>query len=205
MICILVAGMPASGKTTLARKLSDKLHIPMVSKDEIKELFYDTVGFTSREGKIALGMGSMEAMYYFAGQLLRVGQSVILENNFEECSKTGIEELLARYGCKAVTIRLEGSLEMMYERFVTREKSQDRHRGHVVNDCYPERAGRKEDIPPMSYETYVRTFTERGMADFAAGDELLRVDVSDFTYAKEEALIKRIRERIEECSDEPGI
>lgn len=43
MYCILVAGMPASGKSTLALKISRELNIPMLSKDSIKERMYDDI------------------------------------------------------------------------------------------------------------------------------------------------------------------
>ena len=36
MYCILVAGMPASGKSTIAVRISESLGIPMLSKDSIK-------------------------------------------------------------------------------------------------------------------------------------------------------------------------
>ena len=90
MSCILVCGVPASGKSYMARQLSDILGIPMFSKDDIKERLFDTVGFRSREEKVALGVGAMEIMYYAAGQVLSVGGSVILENNFETVSIPGI-------------------------------------------------------------------------------------------------------------------
>ena len=64
MVGVLVTGIPASGKSTLAAYLSKELRLPMMSKDKIKELLFDTVGFRSREEKVALGMGSMEIMYY---------------------------------------------------------------------------------------------------------------------------------------------
>jgi len=51
---ILIAGLPATGNTSFARYLSNQLNIPMVSKDEIKELLYDTIGFKSRAEKITL-------------------------------------------------------------------------------------------------------------------------------------------------------
>ena len=34
---VVVSGLPASGKTTLARQLADELNAPLISKDEIKE------------------------------------------------------------------------------------------------------------------------------------------------------------------------
>ena len=52
---ILVTGIPASGKSMLAEKLSTVLDLPWFSKDRIKEELYDTIGFTSKEEKVRLG------------------------------------------------------------------------------------------------------------------------------------------------------
>ena len=48
MYCILVTGIPAAGKSTMAKYLAGHLSIPMISKDMIKELLFDNVGFKSR-------------------------------------------------------------------------------------------------------------------------------------------------------------
>ena len=37
MYCILVAGIPAAGKSTMAEALSERLKLPVISKDAIKE------------------------------------------------------------------------------------------------------------------------------------------------------------------------
>lgn len=44
MYCILVAGVPAAGKGRMAQELSQRLGLPWLSKDAIKEKLYDTVG-----------------------------------------------------------------------------------------------------------------------------------------------------------------
>lgn len=155
MSCILVCGVPASGKSYMARQLSDILGIPMFSKDDIKERLFDTVGFRSREEKVALGVGAMEVMYYAAGQVLSVGGSVILENNFETVSIPGIRGLLERFGCRTVTVELTGKAEMLYRRFLERDRSPERHRGHVVNTCYPERPGQAESRQPKIGRAHV--------------------------------------------------
>ena len=76
---ILVAGMPATGKTTFASYLSAHLHVPMVSKDFVKERLYDAVGFRSRAEKVKLGAAAMQIMYDFADSCLSAGTPVILE------------------------------------------------------------------------------------------------------------------------------
>lgn len=70
MYCILVTGIPAAGKSTTAELLSEYFGLPVISKDRIKELMYDDIGFHSREEKVKLGIASMDIMYYMAAQLM---------------------------------------------------------------------------------------------------------------------------------------
>lgn len=41
MYCILVSGIPASGKSTTAKFLGEYFSIPVISKDKLKELTFD--------------------------------------------------------------------------------------------------------------------------------------------------------------------
>lgn len=45
---VLVTGVPAAGKSTLARALSARLGMPLLSKDRVKEVLYDTLGELDR-------------------------------------------------------------------------------------------------------------------------------------------------------------
>ena len=94
MYCILIAGVPASGKTTFAAWLSQETGIPYLSKDEIKEILFDTLGFRCREEKVALGKAAEEILYHFAKSQLCVGQPFILENNFDDASQKDIVAIL---------------------------------------------------------------------------------------------------------------
>jgi predicted kinase len=42
--CIIITGRPGSGKTTLAKKLGERLWMPVISRDEIKEGYVNTFG-----------------------------------------------------------------------------------------------------------------------------------------------------------------
>lgn len=62
---ILINGLPASGKTTLAKQLGTYLTIPVVSKDALKEPLADISGTTVGSG--ALGALASETMWRPAG------------------------------------------------------------------------------------------------------------------------------------------
>ena len=72
----------------------------------------------------------MNIMYYMAEQLMKNRQAFILENNFENMSKDGLFLILKKYSYKAITLTLTGDYEKIYQRFLERNASPDRHRGH---------------------------------------------------------------------------
>lgn len=193
MYCILVTGIPASGKSTIAAFLAGALGLPAISKDSIKERMYDVIGFRSREEKVNLGIASMDIMYYIAEQLMKSHQPFILENNFENRSKAGLMGIIEKYSYHAITVTLTGDYLKIYQRFLERNDSPDRHRGHVVNDCYPEKNGERA-VSRISYENFVKGITERGMDSFAANGPHIVLDTTDFDKVDKEALLERITE-----------
>ena len=120
MYCILVTGIPAAGKSTIANFIAEKLNIPMISKDGIKEILFDEVGFNSREEKVKLGTASASIMYYMAEQLVSHNQPFILENNFENATKEGLNKVLDKYSYKTIIVTLTGDYRTIYECFVER-------------------------------------------------------------------------------------
>lgn len=194
MYCILVTGMPAAGKSTMAEAMAEKWKLPVISKDAIKELLFDNVGFQSREEKINLGIASMKIMYYAAGQLMRAGQPFILENNFEY-SEHGMKALLEKYQYPVLTITLTGDYKAIYQRFLQREVSPDRHRGHIVNDCYPEKKGRiqgERKAASISYEDFVHRIEQRGYDSFCVDGRQIKVDTTDFSKIDMEKLFSQV-------------
>lgn len=193
MVCILVTGLPATGKSTMAAYLSGKLGIPMFSKDAIKERLFDTLGFSSREEKVRLGVAAMEIMYDSARACLSCGQSVILENNFEDASREGLAALFAACPCEVITVQMTGDLRAIYRRFAERDRSPERHRGHVVNDCYPEKPGSAAAHRTMSYEAFAAGMLARGMDRLPWDGPCLRVDTTDFGKVDREAVLSSLR------------
>ena len=193
MVCILVSGLPATGKSTMAAYLSKQLGIPVFSKDAIKERLFDTLGFSSREEKVRLGVAAMEILYDCARTCLSCGQSVILENNFEDTSREGLAALLAACPCEVITVHMTGDLRAIYARFAQRDQSPERHRGHVVNDCYPEKPGSAAAHRTMPYEAFAAGMLGRGMDRLPWDGPCVRVGTTDFETVDREAVLSCVK------------
>lgn len=56
---IIISGLPGTGKTTLSKKISDKLNFPLIGMDAVKEVMWDSMGhefdfeFSDKVGKTA--------------------------------------------------------------------------------------------------------------------------------------------------------
>ena len=198
--------MPAAGKSTMAEAISERLKLPVISKDAIKEFLFDSVGFQSREEKVNLGSASMEIMYYIAGQLMKAGQSFILENNFE-ATECGIKTLLAKYQYSALTITLTGDYNVIYQRFLERDLSPERHRGHVVNDCYPEKRKRSPEelqAAAVSYQNFIYSIKKRGFDAFCVDGRNIKVDTTDFSMVDMEKIFLQIESWKREMNERFG-
>lgn len=122
---ILVTGAPASGKTTIARKIAEDLSLPLISRDEIKERLFDVLGYSDREWSRKIGDASWSIFHSTVQQLSQFPQSFIAESNF--C--VGVDEAklpstnLIQVHCTAVK-------DVLLRRFEERAQS-DRHPGHA--------------------------------------------------------------------------
>ncbi len=85
-----------------------------------------------------------------------------------------------------------GDYHVLYQRFLERNQSPERHRGHVVNDCYPEKEGAKRETAVLSYTDYVNGIRTRGMDCFSANGPSIVVDTTDFSRIDMDGLIREI-------------
>lgn len=126
---IIVNGLPASGKTTLAEFLSEDLGIPMFNKDGFKEMLSDTMKVSSIKSSRRLDNPSLILLLKIAKTLLARKISVIIESNFK--LQKDLEEFANQMKENGVTIieifcRADGSV--LVERF--RERMETRHSIH---------------------------------------------------------------------------
>jgi predicted kinase len=147
---ILLAGIPAAGKSTFSRLLSKRLSIPCFNKDVIKEVMADGFGkenvdLLNRDKKASVA--TFMLMLHVAEQFLRTGNACILESNFQKhyplpvTESQRIENLLVKYDCKCLTFLFKGDLDVLGERYFNRDD--ERHWVH-------ERAADKDSVnhPP---------------------------------------------------------
>ena len=167
----------------------------MASKDLLKEHLFDTLGFKNREQKVALGIAAADILYHFAELHLEIGLPVILENNFENVSKPGLLKLIEKFQCKTVTVKFTADPDILAQRFRIRDRSPERHRGHVINTQYPEVEGQEEltaESPLIYPASYFSAMDQRGMAAFTIGGPEIIVDTTDFSKVDYEKVFKKI-------------
>jgi len=137
MQLIIINGMPATGKTTIAKSLSDQLAVPVIAKDTIKEFLFDTLGIKDREWSRILGAASSDVLYLLADALLGSGQSIILESAFErQYAAPQIEALRHKYHPEVTEIYCTTERAVRRKRFITRNEMGERHVGHVDHNNY---------------------------------------------------------------------
>lgn len=193
MDVIIIAGMPASGKSTLARKIGAALGYPILEKDELKEEIFDTVGFSSYAEKRKIDHAATAVLLRAFESLLAGGTSVILVNNFDTASAERLGGMLARYDCRTVTVFLGGDNDVFYRRYVERDRLRLRHVGHAVQEHYPLRDGESPDYE-MTREEFAEKFEKRGMGDFRCAGARIDLDATDPAAIDAERLVSRIRE-----------
>lgn len=167
-----------------------------MSKDRFKEILFDSVGFHCREEKVALGVASMDIMYYFTESLMSTNKPVILESNFENISKPKLQQLIEKYHYAPVTVLLDGDIKTIYNRFIQRDNSPTRHRGHVVNTEYPESANLGAIPPQIKFEDFQKAFEERGTRNFSIGGKVITIDTTDFEKVDYNDVINQIKNKI---------
>jgi predicted kinase len=81
--CIIVTGRAGSGKTTLAKKLGERLWMPVISRDEIKEGYVNTFGV--RHDQLPPDSNGLVTDLFFrlVNQYLEGNVSVVIEAAFQ--------------------------------------------------------------------------------------------------------------------------
>jgi predicted kinase len=185
-LMIIITGAPGTGKTTLSKSLAEKLNIPVINKDEIKELLFDNLGIKDNEWQLKLGITSFNLLYFFVEKLIQAGKPFIVEGNFDNTYSTAyFNDIRSKHNFQLVQIYCHTEYRVLYDRFVARDKSGTRHPGHI-------RLGWAAE-----FEDFQKHISERKFVPLDInqnGDVLIDIDTTSF----EDVNFKKIYEEIKE-------
>jgi len=142
----IILGSPASGKTTLARRLGLHWSVPVFCKDDIKEALFEVLGQGDRAWSRRLSEASFTTLVNLARRQLSLGQSCIVEGNWRAVNVPGLEPVLG--ASHALQIWCCAEPAEIVRRFTARS----RHAGHLDALMPPEELDRSAREPPAFLE-----------------------------------------------------
>lgn len=178
---ILISGAPATGKTYLARLLSEALPIVVLEKDAIKETLFDAVGEGDREWSRKLGGATFALLRTLVETHLKAGQSVVVESTFQpEFDAQWLDCMRGQFDIDVLELHCQTDPDTALSRYAQRIDSDGRHTGHLAG---------------MSRDTHVEELRERfeSYGPLTAGDELIRVDTTEFSSVDYAAIVEKVR------------
>lgn len=165
---VLVNGVPACGKSTVARAISARTGWFLLTLDTVKEPFFDHLGLGDREFNRALGRASYQAIWSLVRDAPD-GTDVIVDAWFGFQPKAVLEGHLARAGVeRTAEIWCHAPPDVLAERYSAR--LDERHPGHPGAAFVPElielahRAAPVDRGPRFDLDTTVPTDMDGVMA-----------------------------------------
>ena len=134
-LLVVVTGSPASGKSTLAEKLSESMRLPLLAKDAFKEEIYDNLEGAAPADSHRLGFVAVRLMHSWSKRLLEKGVSLVLESNFKRSlSLPDLESLFALSQPVGDTVKTTtcyvAPRDEVVDRYVERLEEGERHPVH---------------------------------------------------------------------------
>ena len=172
---IIVTGALATGKSTYSRSLSKEFNIPLLNKDNIKEILSDIFGFSSREENLRLSKATYSMMRYFLVEVMKSEKDIILEANFHQDEIIDLESLIDEYHYDSLFLVLSGNTDTLFERF-NKRASDNRHKCHLSGPTTPE-----------SFKEYIDI---NNSIEYKKNHIL--IDANDFSYQNDSSLKEKI-------------
>jgi glucokinase len=162
-LVVLVNGLPAAGKSTLAPPLAEALGLPLFGKDVIKEAHADVFGADppddrpQRDWNRLFGQAASETMW----ALLRYAYGgAVLESSWRADVRHFVIDGLARAEVeRVVEVWCEVPLELARRRF--RDRWQTRHPIHGALLTDAERTEQESHAEPLALGPLIRVDTTR--------------------------------------------
>ena len=182
-LLVIITGLPCTGKTTLSRQLAAELGLPLIAKDDIKERLFDSLGWSDREWSKKLGGATFALLFYFIEIEVSVGRSLITESRFfPQFDLPHFQAIQQRHPFRPLVIECVADGKILFDRFVRRSESGERHPGHVDHTSYAE-------VQKVFYAE---------QTPFKLGEKYIQVNTNNFDQLDLQALVAAVRAEMEE-------
>jgi predicted kinase len=175
---LIIHGLPASGKTTLAKWLAHKLGWPIIHKDDVKEILFETLGWSDRAWSRKLGVATIELLYHVVELQLMAGASFMVECNFKpELASPRMREILGKANARSVQVLCHADGRVRLQRFIERQ----RHAGHADGEVTMGLA---------------EAWAAEWLAPLVLGGPVIEVDTTDLGRVDYEAVLRQVNEHV---------
>lgn len=130
-LLVVVTGPPGSGKTTLARAIAAARGLPLYTKDDLKRVLYDTLGWGGRERDREVGAAALGLLEHLVRTELAAARSLAVESNFREVSASWLARAATDAGAAIVQIRCTAARDVLEARVRARAADPGRHPGYA--------------------------------------------------------------------------
>jgi len=122
----LLAGLPGTGKSTLARKLARRYRLEHISTDSVrKRIFRDVKQDSFGRGSYSQRQRNVvyDAIYYVLYTLLKYGIGSVLDGTFyQDKLRSKVGRICARFDAKFLLVIVEAPEDLIRKRFEDRAK-----------------------------------------------------------------------------------
>ena len=175
---LVITGDLATGKSTFANIISEKFKVLLLTKDSVKEILGDNIGFNNREENLKLSNATMSLLFYVLEQSTKVNQRLILEANFKENDFKRLIEIVP-YD-QILVLNLTADYNILYDRFMNRINNENRHIVH-------QSAGLTDKFKFIAY-------LAKGRSIDLTKYKVVNISANDFSYQNDENIYKTIKE-----------
>jgi len=131
---VVVSGPPGAGKTAIAAALRERLALPLIAKDALKETLGERLPVSDRASSQQLGVATFAVQFAVLRELLAAGVSAIAEGNF------GRDWFATLPRAQIVEVHVSAAPETLRKRLLARDKV--RHAVHYDREAADEIAAR---------------------------------------------------------------
>jgi 2-phosphoglycerate kinase len=176
---IFITGLPATGKTTIGNEIRQKLEIPFFSKDIIKELLFDSLGFSDREWSKKIGQAAYLILDNIIKEELMAGRTFILESNFKpQFDNQKFRDWQKQYNFKSIQIICSTEPKILFERFKQRTENGQRHPGHRDMD---------------NLDEWEKILSSQKSEPLDIKGRIIDIDTTDFKLVNKQEIIEEIK------------